>query len=231
MSFSAGGPFVILFAMTTNDISLNNQKNAFNSMRNRQSPLVHKLAGNDITALPNVYEGWLDSELMCEVLEIPNGADVLDLCTGTGIIAIKAAQLGAKYVVAVDLNPDAIKSARINIEKLDLPHVEVREGSLFEPVQDMKFDVITINPPYVNHEAADKTEIAFWDAGNAVTREFFKKYKHYLKPNGSVYLAWGNFADMELLHELANEAGVELRLLGQKVTPSGQETFLAYKLQ
>jgi release factor glutamine methyltransferase len=217
--------------MTTNDISLNNQKQAFNSMRNRQSPLVHKLAGNDITALPNVYEGWLDSELMCEVLEIPDGADVLDLCTGTGIIAIKAAQLGAKHVVAVDLNPDAVKSARINAEKLGLPQIEVREGSLFKPVQGMKFDVITINPPYVDHEAKDKTEIAFWDAGNAVTREFFKEYKRYLQPNGNVYLAWGGFADVELLHELASEAGVALHLLGQKATPSHQETFLAYKLQ
>ena len=217
--------------MTINDVSLNNQKNAFKAMRNRQSPLIHKLAGNDIIALPNVYEGWLDSELMCEVLTVPSGANVLDLCTGTGIIAIKAAQLGAKHVVAVDLNPDAAKSARINLEKLNLRQIEVREGSLFEPVQGMKFDVITINPPYVNHEAADKTEIAFWDAGNAVTREFFKEYKRYLKPNGSVYLAWGDFADTELLHELADEARADLQLLGQKVTPSGQEAFLAYKLQ
>ena len=65
--------FAILFDMTTNDTSLNNQKNAFKAMKSRQSPLVHKLAGNDITALPNVYEGWLDSELMCDVIEIPAG--------------------------------------------------------------------------------------------------------------------------------------------------------------
>lgn len=217
--------------MTTNDISLNNQKNAFVAMRNRKAPLVHTLAGNTIVALPNVYEGWLDSELMCEVIRIPTGAQVLDICTGTGVIAIKAAQLGAKRVVAVDVNPYAVKSARMNVHNLGLDQIDVREGSLFDPVKGMRFDVITINPPYVNHEAADKTEIAFWDAGNAVTRRFFKEYKNFLKPGGIVYLAWGDFADCKLLHKLAQEAKVELVLLGQKTTPSGEETFLAYELR
>lgn len=223
---------IVVYAKAmTNDVSLNNQKNAFKLMKGRKAPLVHKLSGNDITALPNVYEGWLDSELMCEVIRIPKDADVLDLCTGTGVIGLKAAQLGAKHVVAVDLNPDAVKSARINAQKLGLAQVEVREGSLFEPVTGMKFDVIAINPPYVNHDAADKTEIAFWDAGNTVTRGFFKKYKQYLKPGGKVYLAWGDFADTELLHKLAAEAGVELVLLGEKTTPTGEETFLAYEFR
>jgi len=166
--------------MEANEISLQNQKAAIEEMKQRQTPVTNVLGGNEITALPNVYAGWLDSELMCEVIQIPKDADVLDLCTGTGVIAIKAAQLGAKRVVAVDLNPEAVKSARLNARKLHLPQIDVREGSLFEPVTNELFDVITINPPYINYEAADKTEISFWDAGNAVTKQFFAECKAYL---------------------------------------------------
>ena len=214
--------------MTASETSLQNQKSAIEEMKQRDTPITNILGGNKITALPNVYAGWLDSELLCEVIQIPKDAVVLDLCTGTGVIAIKAAQLGAKQVVAIDLNPEAVKSAKLNADALRV-NVDVREGSLFEPVSGMTFDTIIINPPYINHEAADKTEICFWDAGNSVTRQFFDTYKDYLKPGGKVYLAWGDFADMGLLQDLAIKHNVQLKLLGSKVTPSGQETFLAYE--
>jgi release factor glutamine methyltransferase len=107
-----------------NNDSLQNQKTAIAEMKDRQAPVVNTLGGNEITALPNVYAGWLDSELMCEVLDIPKGSKVLDLCTGTGVIAIKAAQLGAKNVVAVDLNPEAVKSAILNKNRLGLRQMD-----------------------------------------------------------------------------------------------------------
>ena len=214
--------------MATNETSLQNQKSAIEEMKRRDRPVANLLGGNKIIALPNVYAGWLDSELMCEVIQIPRDAVVLDLCTGTGVIAIKAVQLGAKQVIAVDLNPEAVKSAKLNADTLKV-NMDVREGSLFEPVKGMTFDVIIINPPYINHEAADKTEICFWDGGNSVTRQFFDEYRGYLKPGGKAYLAWGDFADIDLLQTLAAEHNVQLKLLGSKVTPSGQETFLAYE--
>jgi release factor glutamine methyltransferase len=217
--------------MKANDLSFQNQQAAIEKMKQRQKPVTNILDGNEITALPNVYAGGLDSELMCEVINIPKDAEVLDLCTGTGVIAVKAAQLGAKRVVAVDLNPEAVKSARLNAAKLQLSQIEVREGSLFEPAGKETFDVIIINPPYINHEAKDKTEICFWDIGNAVTKEFFAKYKQYLKPSGTAYLGWGDFADMNLLDELASEYGVHLKMISSKTDPLTNEAFLAYELR
>lgn len=199
-------------------------------MKQRKAPEINVFSGNKITALPHVYAGWLDSELMCEVIKIPTGTEVLDLCTGTGVIAIKAAQLGAKQVIAVDINPEAVKSAKLNKEKLGLDQIDVLEGSLFEPVGNMAFDVIIINPPYINNSASDKTEMAFWDEGNKVTRQFFKEFKRHLKPNGKVYLGWGDFADMDLLKKLSQEQNITLKLVGSKTAPDKNETFLAYEL-
>lgn len=77
---------------------------------------------------------------------------VLDLCTGTGCIAISiAAQVPGATVVATDVASDALALARRNAEAHRVAdRVEFREGSLWEPVADGEvFDVICANPPYI----------------------------------------------------------------------------------
>lgn len=200
-------------------------------MKQRKEPISVTVGGNLLDAAPNVYAGWLDTELLCEVLEISPGDRVLDLCTGTGAIAIKAAQMGAGWVTAVDLNPCAAANAELNRQKLGIANMDVREGSLFGPVNGMEFDVITINLPFVDYKPSDLTEICFWDDGNKMTKTFFREVKTYLKPGGRALFAWGDFADLILIKRLGKENGIALTLVGSSVTPSGLETFLAYKLE
>jgi release factor glutamine methyltransferase len=74
---------------------------------------------------------------------------MLDMGTGSGICAVFAAQW-ARRIVAVDLNPAAVRCARINVLLHGLEErVEVREGDLFVPVQGERFDLILFNPPYL----------------------------------------------------------------------------------
>lgn len=207
---------------------LKTQAKEIAEMSSLQEAFEVNLAGMRLAVLPKVYPGGLDSELMCEVMEVTQGDAVLDLCTGTGVIALKAALMGASSVVGVDLNPAAVKNANLNKDKLGLRQVEIREGSLFEPVNNRQFDVITINPPYTNKKPINKTEICFWDEGNNTTITFFREFRNYLKPNGRAYFAWADFGDMAFLEALAKQHDVTLRLLGSKKTPSGLATFLAY---
>src|SRR5262245_566246 len=134
---------------------LNNQIQVIEEMKQRPAPIPVRVGGNLLEAAPNVYAGWLDTDLLCEVLEVSPGERVLDLCTGTGAIAIKAAQMGASWVTAVDLNPYAAANAEANRARLGITNMDVREGSLFGPVAGMGFDVITINPPFVDHTPSD----------------------------------------------------------------------------
>ena len=76
---------------------------------------------------------------------------ILDLCTGTGCVAITLAyELPGAQVVAVDIADEAVLLARENAAKAGLP-VPVLQGDLFEalPEDEPLFDVITANPPYV----------------------------------------------------------------------------------
>lgn len=82
-------------------------------------------------------------------------ACVLDLCSGSGCIAITLAlERPLARVVATDVSGAALDVARRNVEKLGVAtRVELREGDLFEAVRtDELFDVVTANPPYLSAE-------------------------------------------------------------------------------
>jgi len=212
------------------DYHLATQTYEIAEMSNRSEPFENVIAGIHIRVLPHVYPGGIDSELMCGVLDVSANDRILDLCTGTGIIALKAAQMGAKDVIGVDLNPQAIKNAELNKQGLGLNNITFLEGSLFEPVRNQKFDLITINPPYTDKKPANKTEICFWDENNQTTRDFFSEFQNHLNPGGKAYIGWADFSSLELIKSLAHEHNLSLKKVASKATQSGKATFLVYKL-
>lgn len=82
---------------------------------------------------------------------------VLDLCTGSGCLAILAAELYPNAVIdAVDLSPDALEVARRNVDDYKLAdRITLFEGDLFTPLAGKKYDLIITNPPYVDQTGMD----------------------------------------------------------------------------
>src|SRR3954470_22252568 len=93
-----------------------------------------------------ISDTWMLAARMRE--EIAAGRrTVLDLCTGTGALAIAAAREGAD-ATAIDVSRRALACVRANAA-LNRVRVEPLRGDLFEPVRGRRFDVIVTNPPYV----------------------------------------------------------------------------------
>ncbi len=86
------------------------------------------------------------TRLCVELLQeyIKGGETVIDVGTGSGILAITAARLGAEKVLAIDLDPVAVASARINVGYNDLRQITVKEGNLLDEAE-RGADVIIAN--------------------------------------------------------------------------------------
>lgn len=86
------------------------------------------------------------------LIDPDNIARVLDLCTGSGCLAILAAlRFPDATVDAVDVSKDALAVARINVEQHGLQErVRVLRGDLYAPLGEARYDLILANPPYVD---------------------------------------------------------------------------------
>jgi ribosomal protein L3 glutamine methyltransferase len=82
---------------------------------------------------------------------------ILDLCTGSGCLAILAQmRFPGAMVSAVDLSADALEVAKINRAKQRMEDLELLQGDLFAPLAKRKFDLIITNPPYVSRRLVEQ---------------------------------------------------------------------------
>ncbi|MDR7085743.1 methylase of polypeptide subunit release factors [Aeromicrobium panaciterrae] len=108
----------------------------------------------------------------------------LDLGTGCGVQALHLAQHSG-IVVATDVNPRALQMARLTASLNELD-IDVRDGSLFDPVAGEKFDLIATNPPFViSPPGADV--LVYRDSGmpgDSVVRHLVENAATYLNDGG-----------------------------------------------
>ena len=116
-----------------------------------------------------VYPPQEDSLLLIDALMasgLATGRRAADLCTGSGVVAVAAAALGARDVMAFEICPDAVDCARANIHAAGLS-VDVRCGSWTLAREHAPFDLVTANPPYVPAGPTVHTEMIPPSAGRA----------------------------------------------------------------
>ncbi len=133
--------------------------------------------------------------------DINENSEVLDMCTGSGAIAIAIKKLTNAKVTAVDISDKAIELAKSNASKNNV-EIEFVLSDMFESLGERKFDVIISNPPYIKHDdiqTLDKEVKSFepilaLDGGNDgldYYRKIFQNASKYLKNCGVLYLECG----------------------------------------
>ena len=160
----------------------------------------------------NVYIPAEDSYLLAENLEIEYGKSVLEIGTGSGIVAMYASKLTDK-VTATDINFDAIMLAESNFKENNIDNIELLFGNLFEPVKDRKFDVILFNTPYLPTEEGevleDNLNYAFDGGlnGRKVIDLFLNEVKNHLNDGGIVQLIQSSLSDNDETLNILDELG------------------------
>jgi release factor glutamine methyltransferase len=125
---------------------------------------------------------------------------VLDLCTGSGVLAIHAALRGAGRVVAVDVSRRAVLAVTLN-SRLNGVRVTARRGDLYGPVGGERFDLITSNPPYLpspdpelpRRGLARATEAG--PRGRAFIDRICAQAPDHLRPGGRVLIVHSSLCD------------------------------------
>ncbi|MFJ7338175.1 HemK2/MTQ2 family protein methyltransferase [Streptomyces sp. NPDC101110] len=167
--------------------------------------------------LPGVYAPQEDTELLAGALSdepLPPGAEVLDVGTGSGALALEAARRGNR-VTAVDVSWRAVWAARLNARLAGVP-VRIRHGNLFEPVRGKKFDLILANPPYVpsphGHHRPPRGAARAWDAGadgRLVVDRICREAPGLLRPGGVLLLVQSALSGPDLTVGRLRSAGLK----------------------
>jgi ribosomal protein L3 glutamine methyltransferase len=156
---------------------------------------------------------------------------VLDLCTGSGCLAILAAHhFPYAAIDAVDISKGAIEIAARNVEQYGLEErITLHRGDLFAPLGDARYDLIITNPPYVDAEGMAalppecraEPKLAFDGGADGldVVRRILADAPDHLTPNGGLICEIGRG------RELVDEAFPELPLLWLDTEDSEGEVF------
>ena len=146
-------------------------------------------AGLDIDVFKNVFSpGYFDdSEYFANHLAGVEGLAVLEIGTGTGLIALKCALGKARKVVATDINLDAVANAKHNVQLHKMGSVvDVLAGDIFKAIRedsvlrDQKFDLIFWNIPFCYLNTDLKSEIGLTERITALEKSVFNPYYNYL---------------------------------------------------
>lgn len=194
--------------------------------------VIEQAAGRPILVLPQVMNPvlFLTGEFLAGLLSpqwIAPHAAVLDMGSGSGICAVGAAQW-ARRVVAVDINPAAVRCTRINalLHQFE-DRVEVRQGDLFAPVQGERFDLILFNPPYLPGEPRTEFERALW--ANDVIERFAAGLGQHLSADGAALVLLSSIADENSHLQSFTSRGFAVEVIARRHLIA--ETLTVYRLR
>jgi release factor glutamine methyltransferase len=188
----------------------------------------------DLLDVEGVYPPQNDSQLLIDTLhkaQLARGRRVLDLCTGSGVVAIAAAELGAASVTAFDICPHAVRCSRGNAVGAGVV-VDVREGSYSGALDYAPFDVIVSNPPYVPTPPAGDTKVIpitagparAWDAGvdgRMVLDPLCESAAGLLGPGGSMLLVHSALSGVEQSLKSLRSTGLRAEVVASQWIPFG----------
>lgn len=188
----------------------------------------------DSLELDGVYPPQQDSQLLIDAMErsaLVPGRMVLDLCTGSGVVAIAAAELGAASVTAFDICPRAVRCSRGNAVHAGVS-VDVREGSWTGALDCAPFEVMVSNPPYVPTPPGGDTEVipmaagpaGAWNAGidgREVLDPLCRSASCLLADGGSMLMVQSSLSGVEQSLDSLRSAGLNAEVIASQWIPFG----------
>jgi release factor glutamine methyltransferase len=173
---------------------------------------------------PGVFVPRSDAGMLLEAARGRVRGRVLDVCTGSGVLALSVAP-EARSVTAVDASRLAVTAARVNAA-LNRRRVDVLHGDLFAPVAGRRFDTIISNPPYlpIPEERGRRLGDQAWRGGGdgrAVLDRICAQAAAHLEPGGEVLLVQSSLTRVGPTLELLEASGLKAAVVASHTGPLG----------
>lgn len=160
-------------------------------------------------------------------------ARVLEVGTGSGLVALCCLAHGASAVVATDLNPAAVTNAQFNAiefgfkDQLDVRLVPRRDPDAWTVIRpEERFDFIISNPPWENEKPSSVEQFALYDPEFALLTSLVSGANDRLTPGGRMWLAYGCVTAIREIQSQAATAQLSCTLLDDRPLESLPELFL-----
>lgn len=179
--------------------------------------------------LPGVFQPPSDAWMLADYLKrerLARAATVLDVCAGSGMLAIAAALDGAAAATAVDISRRAVLATKLNA-RLNGVRVEAVRGDLFAPLRGRHFDVIVSNPPYLPGEIAELPGRGLsraWEggpSGRAFLDRIAAEARDHLTPEGVLLLTYSTVCDEPKTLEALRAGGLSPTVVMRRRGPLG----------
>lgn len=191
---------------------------SYHLILSRRTTQVTRAAGFRLKVRPTVFHPryFISSECFAEFIDGLDlrGKCVVDVGTGSGILALAAARAGAAYVVAADINPNAALNAADNARANGYDAFSgVCSNLLAAFAPRPLFDVVLSSPPKHAGEPRDLADRG-WHAGPQYRdiAALFEQARERLKPGGRIYVMVSSDSDLELFAQLIDRAGLRARI-------------------
>ncbi|WP_314961080.1 methyltransferase [Bradyrhizobium cosmicum] len=184
-------------------------------LRSCEHPHDVEVCGMLLHILPGVLSPRLSHapDVLISKWHIEAGATVLDLGCGSGVLGLAALRAGAERLVALDINPQAVLTTKLNIDQLGYSErAEARHSDIYSALQpNERFDLILFAAPYWNRKAKDDLERSCFDEDHRVMASALGGARVWLNANGRMYVVFSDQGDIGRVVNLIDDSKLRVR--------------------